>query len=159
MTTTRSSIAVALCLGATTAAGCAYYAPHSLVATNIRTTDRDALVSGSRRVEAEVCGNRLLAIPFGPDPRITTVTEALQQQVTNAVGFEDIQIDVSRVIYFPGIFWQDCVQASAFPLIPVTKPRAAQPQQPQPKAEPAAAQPATPAPASDPQKFSDPFQQ
>ena len=135
--------------------GCAYYAPHSLVATNIRTTDKDALTSGSKRVEATVCGDRILTIPVGPDPRITTLMAALQEQVTNAVGFEDIEIDVSRVNYFFPIFFQDCVHGSAFPLFPVTKAR------PRPSAKPPVpppeAAPAEPAPAGEPAPPADPF--
>jgi hypothetical protein len=102
-------------------AGCAYYEPHSLVATNIRTTDRDALTSGSKRIEATVCGGRVLSIPFGPDPRITALMNALQDQVTNAVGFEDIEIDTSRVNYFFWLYYEDCIHGSAFPLFPVMK--------------------------------------
>jgi hypothetical protein len=132
----------ALALLAATSASCAFYFPHSVVATNIRTTDRDALMSGSKRVEADVCGNRLLWIPFGPDPRTTTVMAALQDQVTNAVGFEDIRIDVSFVNYIYPLFWQDCVHASAFPLIPVTKGRSSKGGA---KGAPAAAEPAAPA--------------
>ena len=105
-----------LCLTAAWLAGCTYYFPHSLVATNIRTTDKDALTSGSKRVEAEVCGNRVLWIPVGPDPRMTAVMAALQEQVTSAIGFEDIRIDISFVNYVYPLFWQQCVQRSAFPL-------------------------------------------
>jgi len=129
-----------LCLAAALAS-CTYYFPHSLVATNIRTTDRDALMSGSKRVEAEVCGNRVLWIPFGPEPRMTAVMAALQDQVTNAVGFEDIRIDFSFVNYVYPLFWQQCVQASAFPLLPVTK----RPSKPAPKGT-APAEPAEPPP-------------
>jgi hypothetical protein len=138
--------------------GCAYYKPLNLVATNIRTTDRDLLTSGSKRVEADVCGNRLLGIPFGPDPRISTMMEALQAQVTNAVGFEDVRIDQSVVIYFLPIFWQDCVHGSAFPLFPVTKARA--PKQKAPAAPAPETQPPQPEPtegAAAPAKSQDPF--
>jgi len=150
--------AVGLVVLAATSASCAYYFPHSVVATNIRTTDRDTLVSGSKRVEAEVCGNRVLWIPFGPDPRTTTVMAALQDQVTNAVGFEDIRIDVSVVNYVYPIFWQECVQASAFPLIPVTNGHAGKNAgKAAPAAEPAApANEAGPAPNGETQP-ADPF--
>ncbi len=86
-------------LSIATSSGCTYYFPHSLVASNIRTTP-DPLTTGGKRVEAEVCGNRLFTIPFGPDPRMSAVMDALQAQVTNAIGFEDIRIDVSVVNYF-----------------------------------------------------------
>jgi len=145
----------ALVLGTLAVAGCAYYAPHSLVATNIRTTDKDALTSGSKRVEATVCGDRILTIPVGPDPRITTLMAALQEQVTNAVGFEDIEIDVSRVNYFFPLFFQDCVHGSAFPLFPVTKAR------PKPSAKAPLPAPETappePAPAGESAPPADPF--
>lgn len=101
--------------------GCAYYEPHSLVATNIRTTDKDALTSGSKRIEATICGGRIISIPVGPDPRITALMNALQDQVTNAVGFEDIEIDTSRVNYFLWLYYEDCIHGSAFPLFPVIK--------------------------------------
>jgi len=169
MNTIRLPLLAGLALLAATTTVCAYYFPHSVVATNIRTTDRDAMTSGSKRVEAEVCGNRLFTIPFGPDPRTTTVMAALQEQVPNAAGFEDIEIDVSYVNYFAPIFWQNCVQASAFPLFPVTKPHApknageaAPAAEPAPPARPPAAEPAPPAgePGSAPgakAPFADPF--
>jgi hypothetical protein len=154
---TRFPSAAGLVLVAATSTSCAFYFPHSIVATNIRTTDRDALMSGSKRVEAEVCGNRVLWIPFGPEPRTTTVMAALQDQVTNAVGFEDIRIDVSYVNYFFPIFWQDCVQASAFPLIPVTKSRASKNAgKAAPATEPAPANEPGPAPNGETQP-ADPF--
>jgi hypothetical protein len=142
MKTTRLQSLAGLVLLTATSASCTYYFPHSIVATNIRTNDGDPLASGSKRVEAEVCGNRVLWIPFGPEPRTTTVMTALQDQVTNAVGFEDLRIDVSFVNYFFPIFWQNCVQASALPLFPVTKPRSSKQA---PKAAPSAAEPAAPA--------------
>jgi hypothetical protein len=156
MTTSRNvtlgSLALTLfaCFGVS---GCAYYAPHSLVTTNIRTTDKDALTSGSKRVEASICGDRVLSIPFGPDPRITTLMAALQEQVTNAVGFEDIEIDISRVNYFFPIYWQDCVHGSAFPLFPVPKAH------PKPTAKAAVPAPEAPepAPAEESAPPADPF--
>jgi hypothetical protein len=158
MKTTRFLAPAGLALLAAASTSCAYYFPHSVVATNIRTTDRDSLVSGSKRVEAEVCGNRVLWIPFGPDPRTTTVMAALQDQVTNAVGFEDIRMDVSVVNYVYPIFWQECVQASAFPLIPVTKAHAGKNAgKAAPSAEPAApANESAPAPNGETQP-ADPF--
>ena len=124
-----------VCVAAAGLSGCTYYFPHSLVATNIRTTDKDALTSGPTRVEAEVCGNRVLWIPFGPEPRMTAIMAALQDQVTNAIGFEDIRIDVSFVNYVYPLFWQQCVQASAFPLLAVTK-RPSKPAQKTPSSAP-----------------------
>jgi hypothetical protein len=148
-------IALGIVLAGLAPAGCAYYFPHSLVATNIRTTDKDALTSGSKRVEATICGERVLWIPFGPDPRITNLMAALSEQVTNAVGFEDIEIDVSYVNYFFPLYWRDCVHGSASPLFPVLKARpkpSARPAVPAPETEPPAAAPAEPAapPAADP---------
>jgi hypothetical protein len=146
---------VGLVLAAFAIAGCAYYQPHSLVATNIRTTDKDALTSGSKRVEATVCGGRILTIPVGPDPRITTVMTALQEQATNAVGFEDIEIDTSVVNYFLWIYYENCVHGSAFPLFPVPKARPKpSAKAPVPAPEPA---PAQPAPAGDAAPPADPF--
>jgi hypothetical protein len=123
--------------------GCAFYYPHTLLATNIRTTDKDALTSGSARVEADVCGNRVFWIPFGPEPRMTTIMTALHDQVTNAIGFEDIRIDVSVVNYVYPFFWQECVHGSAFPLFAVTTKRPPKPSQKGPSA------PAEPAPPAD----------
>lgn len=143
-----------LCLAAAGLASCTYYFPHSLVATNIRTTDKDALTSGSKRVEAEVCGNRVLWIPFGPEPRMTAVMAALQEQVTNAIGFEDIRIDVSFVNYVYPLFWQQCVQGLAFPLFAVTGKR---PSKAAPTAAPSSATP--PADAAPPGTTADPFAQ
>jgi hypothetical protein len=134
-----SLVVAAFALGA-----CAYYEPHSLVATNIRTTDKDALTSGSKRVEATVCGGRILTIPVGPDPRITALMNALQEQVTNAVGFEDIEIDISRVNYFLWVYYEDCVHGSAFPLFPVIKAPA------KPSAKAAVPRPAPAAPEAAP---------
>jgi hypothetical protein len=136
-------------------AGCAYYEPHSLVPTNIRTTDKDALTSGSKRVEATICGGRVLSIPFGPDPRITALMYALQEQVTNAVGFEDIEIDTSRVNYFFWLYYEDCIHGSAFPLFPVIKA----PAKPSAKAAVPAPAPAAPegAPGQEGAPAADPF--
>jgi hypothetical protein len=154
----RLSILLGLCLSLGTSSGCTYYFPHSLVASNIRTTP-DRLTAGGRRVEAEICGNRLFTIPFGPEPRMSVVMDALQEQVTNAIGFEDIRIDVSFVNYLFPIFYQNCVQASAYPLFPVAvrAPKAAHK-----SASPAGAQPepptdepsdTAPAPAASPDPF------
>src|SRR6185312_2375821 len=89
----RASILLGLCLAPGTLSGCVFSQPQSLVATNIRPTS-DPLTAG-RRVEAEVCGNRLLGISFGPEPRMTTVMDALQAEAPGAIGFEDIRIDTS----------------------------------------------------------------
>jgi hypothetical protein len=154
--TDRRAPLALLCLAAVGLASCTFYFPHSLVATNIRTTDKDALTSGSKRVEAEVCGHRVLWIPFGPEPRMTAVMAALQEQVTNAIGFEDIRVDVSFVNYVYPLFWQQCVQASAFPLFAVTGKRPAKPAQKTPAPEEA---PAPEGAAPDPGKTADPFAQ
>ena len=130
-----------LCSAAVGLSGCAYYHPHSVVATNIRTTDRDALTPGPARVEADVCGNRILWIPFGPDPRTTTIMAALQDRVTNAIGFEDIRLDVSLVNYVYPLFWQECVHGSAVPLFSAAK----RPSKPVQKAPPSPAEPPQPA--------------
>ena len=130
-------------LAAAGLAGCAYYVPHSVVPTNIvRTTDKDTLVSGSSRVAAELCGNRLLWIPFGPEPRISALMEALGNQVRNASGFEDIRIDQSYVNYIYPLFWQECVHGSAVPLFAVTVTK--RPAKPAQKAAP------SPSPAEPP---------
>ena len=128
--------------------GCAFYRPHSLVGTNIRPT-ADAMTGGSRRVEAEVCGNRLFGIPFGPEPRVSVLMTELQKQVPSAVGFEDIEIDEALILY--PFFYQSCVLGSATPLFSVTKPRAK---------PPAAAPPAeTPPPPTPTSPGDDPFAQ
>src|SRR3954465_8410584 len=106
-----------LCLSVAMSSGCTYYSAHSLVARNIRQTP-ERLTAGGRRVEAEICGNRLLGIPFGPDPRMSAVMDALEAPGAAAIGFEDIRIDVSIVNYFAPIFYQSCIQASAYPLFP-----------------------------------------
>ena len=62
--TTADRWASFLFLAAVVSGGCAYYSPQSLVATNILATDRDAFSHSSIRVEGQVCGNRLLSIPF-----------------------------------------------------------------------------------------------
>ena len=152
------SILLALCVSLATSSGCTYYFPQSLVASNIRTTP-EPLTAGGRRVEAEICGNRLLTIPFGPDPRMSAVMDALQSQVTNAIGFEDIRIDVSIVNYFLWLFYQNCIHASAYPLFPVAvrPPKAAHKSAPPAGARPeppADEQPETaPAPAGSPDPF------
>jgi hypothetical protein len=148
-----------LCLLVATFSACTYYFPHSLVASNIRTT-ADPLTAGGKRLEAEVCGNRLIGIPFGPDPKMAAVMDALQVQATNAIGFEDIRIDVSFVNYLFPIFFQNCVYASAYPLFAVkahppkaAARRSAAPAEPPPapaSEEPSDAAPAPPAPAPDP---------
>ena len=151
--------------------GCAYYFPQNLVATNIRAADNETLVHGGTRLEAEVCGNRLFSIPFGPDPTMDAFIRSLEDQAAGAVGFEDIRIDRVFVNYL-FVFWQDCVHGSAMPLFPPVKtrapkrtPRAAPPVEtpPPPPAEtepaPAPAEPpasdATPSPAQQ----ADPFAQ
>src|SRR3954463_3147803 len=147
-----------LCLSLATSSGCTYYFPHSLVASNIRTTP-EPLTAGGKRVEAEVCGNRLFTIPFGPDPRMSVVMDALQEQVTNAIGFEDIRIDVSLVNYLFPIFYQNCVYASAYPLFPIAArpPKAAHKSAPPADArpQPPGEEPsnAPPAPAASPDPF------
>ena len=148
-----------LCLSVATSSACTYYFPHSLVASNIRTTP-DPLTAGGKRVEAEVCGNRILTIPFGPDPRMSAVMDALQAQVTNAIGFEDIRIDVSFVNYLFPIFYQNCVQASAYPLFAVKarSPKAAHKSAP-PAEEPPAAPSEEPSGAAAPAASPDPFAQ
>jgi hypothetical protein len=137
----RTLALLCVCVAAVGMSGCAYYHPHTLLATNVvSTADKEAFVSASTRVEAEVCGNRFLWIPFGPDPRMTTVMAALQDQVRNAVGFEDIRIDVSLVNYVFPLFWQECVQGSAVPLFPANK-RPAKPAQKAPAAPAGTPQP------------------
>lgn len=134
--------------------GCAYHRPHSVVATNIRPT-ADPMTGGSRRVEAEVCGNRLLAIPFGPEPRASVLMTDLQRQVPSAVGFEDIHIDVAFINYLYPLFWQDCVYGSATPLVAVTKPR---PRPPAPGTTPPPPPPLESSPdAPSPKPRPDPF--
>jgi hypothetical protein len=151
----RSRALLCVSLAAVGLSGCAYYHPHTLLATNVvSTADKEAFVSASTRVEAEVCGNRFLWIPFGPDPRMTTVMAALQDQVKNAAGFEDIRIDVSVVNYVFPLFWQECVQGSAVPLFPANKratksaPKA--PSAPGPPPAPADSGPGEGAPSSSP---------
>ena len=156
MNTPRLVTLLGLCLSVATSSGCTYYFPHSLVASNIRTTP-DPLTAGGKRVEAEICGNRLFTIPFGPDPRMSAVMDALQAQVTNAIGFEDIRIDVSLVNYLFPIFYQNCVYASAYPLFAVK----ARPSKAAHKSAPPAEAPSTPpseeptdaAPAASPDPF------
>jgi hypothetical protein len=130
-----------LCMAVAGLAGCAYYTPHSVVPSNIvRTADKDTLVSGQSRVEAELCGNRLLSIPFGPEPRISALMEALGDQARNASGFEDIRIDQSFVNYIYPLFWQECVHGSAVPLFAANRrpPKPAQKGAPPPSPSPAA---------------------
>ena len=156
MNARRRLTLLGLCLSVATSSGCTYYFPHSLVASNIRTTP-DPLTAGGKRVEAEICGNRLFTIPFGPDPRMSAVMDALQAQVTNAIGFEDIRIDVSIVNYLFPIFYQNCVYASAYPLFAV---RARPPRAEQRRAPPAEAPtPSEEQPASAPAASPDPFAQ
>jgi hypothetical protein len=95
--------------------GCAYYEPHSLVATNMRTDYPEPLVRGPTRVEAQVCGSRFVGIPFGPDPTMDAFVEALEGKAKNTVGFEDIRIDHLLISYL-FIFSKDCVHGSALPL-------------------------------------------
>ena len=108
--------------------GCAYYIPQSLVATNILATGNDTFSRSPIRVEAQVCGNRLLSIPFGPDPTVDALMDAFQAKASGAIGFEDIRIDRVFVNYL-FIFWQDCVHGSAVPLLPVARERREQPQE------------------------------
>jgi hypothetical protein len=162
MNIARSSCWLSLVAAAASLTGCAFYAPLNLVGSNLRPSS-EPLISGSRRVEAQICGNRLLGIPFGPDPRIASMMEAFQADAPSAVGFEDIQIDVVRVIY--PFFWQDCVHGSATPLFPVTKrPTKVPPAKVSPPAKvpPPAEAPAPPAEAPSPPtppSSAEPFQQ
>jgi hypothetical protein len=152
----RASILLGLCLAPGTLSGCVFSQPQSLVATNIRPTS-DPLTAG-RLVEAEVCGNRLLGISFGPEPRMTTVMDALQAEAPGAIGFEDIRIDTSWINYLFPLFWQECVRASAYPLLAVTRPHAKPAPRSAPPAPPAEApEPAAPASDADSAKAADPF--
>jgi hypothetical protein len=108
------SIRALLCFAASTFAGCVYSQPQSLVASNIRPTTEPLTVG--KRVGAEVCGSRVLWIPFEPQPRMTTVMDALQAKAPTAIGFENIQVDTSWINYLFPLFWQQCVRASGNPL-------------------------------------------
>ena len=154
-----STLVLAVALS-TTGSGCAYYTAHELVPTNVRTTEAEALTAGPTRVEAQVCGNRLFSIPFGPDPTMDALIRALEEQTANTVALEDICIDHVFINYL-FIFWQDCVHGTATPLLTAAKPKmpkhqtreappATTPEQPTPETSPAASSPA-------PEPYADPF--
>jgi len=154
-----STLVLAVALS-TPASGCAYYTAHELVPTNIRTTEAEALTAGPTRVEARVCGDRLLSIPFGPDPTMDALIRALEEQTPNTVALEDICIDHVFINYV-FIFWQDCVHGTATPLLAAAKPRipkhqtreaptAPNQEQPTPETPPAESSPP-------PDPFADPF--
>jgi hypothetical protein len=151
MSSMSRSLRAAALIAALAGSGCAYYFPHTLVATNIRSTsETETFVRGSARVETQVCGNRLFGIPFGPDPTMDAFIGGLEQQAAGAVGFEDIRVDRVFVNYL-FVFWQDCVSGSAVPLLPPVRPRAAKrPPRPAPPVENAAPPPEEPAPAETP---------
>lgn len=133
--TTADRWASFLFLGTVVSGGCAYYSPQALVATNILATDKDAFSHSTIRVEGQVCGNRLLSIPFGPDPTMDSFMDALQAKATGAIGFEDIRIDRVFVNYL-FIFSKDCVHGSALPLLPRTKEQPEQPPERRQRAAP-----------------------
>lgn len=156
-----STLVLAVALS-TTGSGCAYYTAHELVPTNIRTTEAEALTAGPTRVEAQVCGNRLFSIPFGPDPTMDALIRALEDQTANTVALEDICIDHVFINYL-FIFWQDCVHGTATPLLAAAKPRMPKHQAREaPPPAPPSEQPTTtetpPAASSPPpEPFADPF--
>jgi hypothetical protein len=107
----------------TIGSGCAYYTAHALVPTNIRAADAEALTAGPTRVEAQVCGNRLLSIPFGPDPTMDALVRALEEQTDGSAGLEDIRIDHVSINYL-FVFSKDCVHGTARPLLATAKDQA-----------------------------------
>jgi hypothetical protein len=115
MSGSRSASRVVV-LASSLAGGCAYWAPHSLVASD---KPFSGVVEAGPRIHKTACRTYVFGIPGpGDDPKIDNVMDMLYTEAPKALGFQDVRFDESFVNYFLWLFVDRCVDVTASPVYP-----------------------------------------
>jgi hypothetical protein len=141
----RSGVGVVIALGLLgSTAGCTYWFPHSLVASDRPLT---ADPTPGKRVEASSCRLYILFVfpAGGEDPTIDNVMSALHDKASKATAFRDLRFDEAFTNYV--LAGERCVSVTAEPLYTAAPPK--------PKAHPPGDSPSSPPAEAPPPGSSD----
>jgi hypothetical protein len=96
-------------------AGCVYWQPHSLVASD--RPIREAVLVG-KRISDRVCNHSIFGVPYGDTKAsIDDLLERFHDVAPQAVAFQDIRFDEVLSVYV--VYSERCLVGSVQPVYPV----------------------------------------